>query len=131
MGTYPKIGFTALFSIFAVVLMLVHPALAEKSRVVNAVISKGSAGTFRVDATIRHPDTGWDHYANNFQILDGAGNVLATRILVHPHVNEQPFTRSQGGIVIPANIKQVFVRSNCSVDGDGVELFKLDVPGRN
>jgi len=105
--------------------------MAAKARVVNAVITQNNGGTFRVDASVRHPDTGWEHYANNFQILDGAGNVLATRVLVHPHVNEQPFTRSQGGINIPTNIKQVFVRAKCSVDGDGVQLFKLDVPGRN
>jgi len=126
-----KTGFVIFMVTAAILFMSGQKTMAAKSRVVNAVITQNSGGTFRVDASVRHPDTGWDHYANNFQILDGAGNVLATRVLVHPHVNEQPFTRSQGGIVIPATIKKVFVRAKCSIDGDGVELFKLDVPGRN
>jgi len=59
------------------------------------------AGAFRFDVTIAHPDSGWEHYADAFEILDGDGNVLGTRTLAHPHVDEQPFTRSLLGVVIP------------------------------
>ncbi len=72
-------------------------------------------GTF--DVTLSHPDTGWDHYADGWRVLDMQGNVLGVRVLHHPHVNEQPFTRSLGGISIPASTTRVQVEARCSVDG--------------
>ena len=38
---------------------------------------------------------------------------------MHPHVDEQPFTRSQRGIVIPPGVTQVRVRAHDLVDGFG------------
>ena len=46
-------------------------------------------------------DSGWDHYANRWEVLEPEGQVIATRTLLHPHVDEQPFTRSLSGIHIP------------------------------
>lgn len=43
------------------------------------------------------------------------GEVLATRVLHHPHTNEQPFTRSFGGVEIAAGIARVELRAR---DGD-------------
>lgn len=71
--------------------------------------------TCRFAATVKHADTGWKHYANNFEILSLDRKILATRILHHPHVNEQPFTRSIGGVKIPLSIKKVIVRAHDSV----------------
>lgn len=69
--------------------------------------------------TLRNADTGWEHYANRFEILSPDGEVLGTRVLHHPHVNEQPFTRSLSGVKIPTNLKTVQVRGNDSVHGTG------------
>ena len=44
-----------------------------------------------------HPDTGWDDYADGWRVLDMDGNELGMRVLHHPHVDEQPFTRSLSG----------------------------------
>jgi hypothetical protein len=49
---------------------------------------------------LRHGDTGWDDYADGWRIETPAGEVLGTRVLHHPHVEEQPFTRSLGGVEI-------------------------------
>jgi hypothetical protein len=67
---------------------------------------------FRV--TVRHADAGWGHYANRFEILDMDGKVLATRVLNHPHVEEQPFTRELLGAQIPLDVKKVRVRAHDS-----------------
>jgi hypothetical protein len=50
-------------------------------------------------------DAGWEHYADRWQVLDAGGTVLGERVLLHPHDTEQPFTRSQSGIEIPAGIR--------------------------
>jgi len=69
--------------------------------------------------TVQHADEGWKHYANAWQVLTPAGKVLATRILRHPHVNEQPFTRSLRGVKVPAGITQVRIRARDSLTGYG------------
>ena len=55
------------------------------------------------------------------------GNEIATRILHHPHVNEQPFTRSLFGVVINKDIKQVIIKAYDSVHKYGGKEFKLDL----
>ena len=42
--------------------------------------------------TVQHADTGWDHYADAWEVLAPDGTVLGTRTLLHPHTDEQPFT---------------------------------------
>ena len=42
-----------------------------------------------------------------------------TRLLLHPHETEQPFTRSQSAIAIPEGLTEVRVRAHDLVDGFG------------
>ena len=84
----------------------------------------GETWTFSV--TVSHPDTGWDDYSNGWDVVASDGAVLKlnesdlfTRVLLHPHENEQPFTRSQSGIIIPVGITQVRIRAHDLVDGFG------------
>ncbi len=73
----------------------------------------------RFDVTIRHHDTGWKHYVNRYEILDMTGKILATRVLYHPHVDEQPFTRSLGEVTIPEGTQRIRVRAHDMVHGYG------------
>ncbi len=77
------------------------------------------AATCRFVVTVRHADTGWDHYADRFEVLDPDGRVLATRVLRHPHVDEQPFTRALDGVRVPAGVARVRIRAGDSVHGFG------------
>ncbi len=86
----------------------------------------GGAWTFSV--TLRHGDTGWDHYADGWEVLTPNGKRLGYRELVHPHVNEQPFTRSLSGVLIPAGTAYVLVRAHCSVDGWNTTTTRVDLP---
>ena len=84
--------------------------------------------TYRFDVTVQHSDTGWDHYADQWEIVAPDGKILGTRKLLHPHVNEQPFTRSLSGVVIPNNIRQVSVRAHDSVHAYGGREMTLELP---
>jgi len=81
-----------------------------KARLVSS--SSVGASVWRFDVTLRHADAGWQHYADNWEILKLDGTLLGRRVLLHPHDNEQPFTRSLGGVKIPAAIKKVRVRGH-------------------
>ena len=99
---------------------------------VRAVQSADGRWTFHV--TVSHPDTGWEDYADGWDILLPDGTILKiqesdpfTRLLLHPHVDEQPFTRSQSGIIIPENIFSVTVRAHDLVDGFGGQEVVVDL----
>ena len=57
--------------------------------------------------------------ANRFEVLAPDGTVLGTRVLLHPHVDEQPFTRSLSGVEIPDGITEIRVRAGDSVHETG------------
>jgi hypothetical protein len=99
---------------------------------VRAVQTGGDTWTFHV--TVQHPDTGWEDYADGWDVVAPDGTVLKpdpdgpfTRLLLHPHVDEQPFTRSQSGIVIPPGVVQVRVRAHDLVDGYGGREVLVDL----
>lgn len=84
---------------------------AEEPRIENVTTRQGADGSWSFSVTISHPDTGWDHYADGWRILDMDGNELGMRVLAHPHVNEQPFTRSLTGVRIPEDIRRIQVQA--------------------
>lgn len=88
-----------------------------------------SNGTNRwtVRVTLRHADTGWDHYADNWRVVDGDGHVLGDRVLYHPHVDEQPFTRSLDGVMVPAGITTVYIEAHDKVHGWTSNRLKVDL----
>ena len=96
--------------------LIAAPALAE-APVIEAVTAARDGQGWRFDVTVRHPDTGWDHYADGWEVLDAEGNRLGFRELLHPHETEQPFTRSLSGVAIPDGTAEVYLRARCSVDG--------------
>jgi len=103
---------------------LSHYVQANQVTVVDVKMLPKSVGHYRVDVTLAHADTGWDHYADGWDILDANKKLIATRVLHHPHVDEQPFTRSLYDVIIPANTKIVYIRGHDKVHGYG-DLFKV------
>ena len=110
------------------VALLANPAFAGEADVI-AASAEPVAGGYRVSATIRHADEGWDHYADAFEVLAPDGRVLATRTLHHPHVEEQPFTRSVN-VRVPEGVREVTVRARDSVHGLGGAEITIQLPGR-
>ena len=93
------------------------------AQVENVLATKQANGTWCFGTSVRHKDDGWDHYANSWEVIDLAGNQLDSRILHHPHVNEQPFTRSKCNIHIPAEMLKVIVRAKCNKHGFGGKVL--------
>jgi len=102
-------------------------AHAGEVDVVDVTIESMGDGKFRINATLAHDDTGWDHYADRWDVLDETGQVIGVRELAHPHVNEQPFTRSVT-VSIPESVKTITVRANDSVHETGGKTFDIAVP---
>lgn len=97
------------------------------AQVVFVQATQGSNGLWTFNTTVRHNDEGWDHYADAWQVVDSTGNVLAERVLAHPHDTEQPFTRSQSNIEIPPNLTTVTVRAKCNIHGFGGQEVIVDL----
>ncbi len=94
-------------------------ARAGEADVVGVEALPEGSGRWRFHVTVAHGDTGWDHYADKWDVVAPDGAVLGTRVLVHPHETEQPFTRSLGGVQIPAGIDRVTLRAHDSEHGYG------------
>ncbi len=98
--------------------VLAGAALAD-SAVVTQVDARQSGGTWTFSVTIAHPDEGWDHYADGWGVYLEDGTELGYRVLHHPHVNEQPFTRSLSGVAVPAGVTKVVIVPRDSKHGTG------------
>ena len=90
-------------------------------------IEAGSVG-FDVSATVASDDTGWDKYADLWEVRTPEGVVLGERVLAHPHENEQPFTRSVSGVQIPLDVSEVIVAARDSVTGFCGSEYVAEVP---
>ena len=109
---------------------LLFPMLvnAGEADVVAAKATKTGENTYRFDVTVAHKDTGWDHYANVWQVIGPDGVTIVERVLAHPHVNEQPFTRSLSGVTIPPDITGVTLRAGDLVHAFGGAELRIELP---
>lgn len=82
---------------------------------------------WRASTTLRHADSGWEHYADAWRVVDEKGSVLGTRTLHHPHENEQPFTRSLNNIFVPKGVSIVFVEAHDKVHGWTKQRVRVDL----
>jgi len=105
-------------------------ASAGEASVLDVTVSSNADGTYAFNVTVAHQDEGWTHYANNWDVLSPDGSFLGTRTLFHPHVNEQPFTRSLSQVKVPIGVSEVIVSASDSKHGDGTRTFKVKLPPR-
>ncbi|MBX2837855.1 MAG: hypothetical protein KTR35_13430 [Gammaproteobacteria bacterium] len=113
--------------IISVSLLFSSVLLAGEADVVDVKITSMGDGKFRIDATLKHADTGWDHYANRWDVVAPDGTVLGSRVLAHPHVEEQPFTRSLT-LEIPESINTITIAANDSIHELGGKTMEVSVP---
>jgi hypothetical protein len=97
------------------------------AQVNHVTASQKVDGSWCFYTEVRHDDQGWDHYADGWEVLDLAGKQIDYRLLAHPHVNEQPFTRSKCDIQIPKDISKVIVRAKCKTHGFGGKPVLVDL----
>jgi hypothetical protein len=102
------------------------------AHVLATTFEKTAENTYTVSATVRHDDTGWDNYADAFEVKDDTAqdNTVKNglRVLAHPHETEQPFTRSQSGVVASG---LVWVEAKDNVEGTPGSKIYLDLAHPN
>jgi hypothetical protein len=109
--------------ILAGLLLAAGAAGAGEADVIGAKVRRASDGSYNFDVTVKSNDRGWDYYADAFEVLAPDGRLLGRRVLLHPHENEQPFTRELYGVKIPQGIERVLVRARHKPQGyDGKTL---------
>lgn len=111
----------------AVILLTSFAAVAGEADVLDVKAEKRADNSYRFSVSVMHADEGWDHYANKWDVVDPEGNVLGTRVLAHPHDNEQPFTRSLSNVEIPNGTEYVVIRAHDSVHEYGGTEFKVEL----
>ncbi|MEE9357798.1 hypothetical protein [Candidatus Vondammii sp. HM_W22] len=99
-------------------LLTSNMAIAGEVEIKNARIQLTGTDTYRFDVTLNHGNTGWEHYAD-------AWEVLGTRVLYHPHVNEQPFTRSLSNVHIPKETPYVEIQAHEKIHGDSKGRYRV------
>ena len=116
------------YVLIAMVLSLTVSAWAGEADAVAVEVSEQSENVYSFDVTVQHNDEGWKHYADKWDVVAPDGTILGTRILHHPHVDEQPFTRSLSGVKIPSGIKTVTIRAHDSVHEYGGKTLDVRLP---
>jgi len=101
-------------------------AFASEVQIVSVLFIK-QPHSWVVRTTLRHDDTGWKHYADAWRIVAEKHGEIAKRVLFHPHVNEQPFTRSLENVKIPDDVHIVYVEAHDTESGWSSDRVKVDL----
>lgn len=95
---------------------------------VLSVSVNGEPGGYSFSVRISSPDEGCGQYANWWEVISPDGELIYRRVLLHSHVDEQPFTRSGGPISINTD-EVVIVRAHMNTNGYG-SLVMRGSPGQ-
>lgn len=107
--------------------ILINTVYADDVKIIAVEFHSNEGNHWSMDVTLKHGDTGWDHYADNWRIVDDKGNILGNRVLYHPHVDEQPFTRSLSNVKVPEGTTVVYVEAHDKVHGWTPNRLKVDL----
>lgn len=98
---------------------------AAGAEVIGVRVS-GTPGAYEFAVTVSSPDAGCRQFADWWEVVSEDGRLLYRRVLLHSHVDEQPFTRSGGPVPIqPETV--VWVRAHMNTTGFGGAAFKGSV----
>ncbi|MFV2060604.1 MAG: hypothetical protein ACC653_07950 [Gammaproteobacteria bacterium] len=115
------------FTVFLLCLYLSNNLLYANEVTIEKAVFSFNGSKWSVDVTLKHADTGWKHYADAWRIVDAKGNPIAKRTLYHPHVKEQPFTRSLSSILIPEDSKVVYIEAHDTVHKWSSKKLEVDL----
>lgn len=118
----------SLFYTLFLILAFSSQSLADQADVTAVSIIPENERTYTFEVTVAHSDEGWDHYADSWEIRDENGIIYGTRILHHPHVSEQPFTRRLSHVKIPQDVSTVTVRAHDSIHLYGGKTITVELP---
>ncbi len=112
-----KIQYRLLLAVLLIYSAIPSNTYAGEVSIIDARLKPSGADQWNIEVTLKHADTGWEHYADAWRVLDAEGHELGRRVLYHPHVNEQPFTRSLSNVEIPVSVSVVYIEAHDKVHG--------------
>lgn len=84
-------------------------------------------GSWTFSVTLSSPYDTPERYADAWRVAGLDGEVFGVRELTHDHQSEQPFTRSQDGIVIPDEVQAVVVEGRDQLSGWGGDTINFEL----
>ncbi len=108
------------------ILSLPITSLAGEADVLSAEVEYVGGDLYRFKVTVQHTDEDWNHFAKAWEVLSPDGIKLGARILQHPHINEQPFTRSMT-VTIPKEVNKVTIRAYDLIHEFGGKELTIDI----
>lgn len=102
-------------------------AKANEVEILTAALFHQSQDEYLVNVKLKHQDTGGDHYADAWRIIDDQGNILGNRILLHPHVGEQPFTRALSNVKLDDNLTHIYIEAHDNHHGWAKQKLEIDL----
>lgn len=95
----------------------------------SAVATRNADDSWTFTVTVSSPYDSAQRFADAWRVRLPGGRVLAVRRLSHHHADEQPFTRSLDGVMIPAEIARVVIEARDSINGYGGRTITVRLPG--
>lgn len=95
--------------------------------VVAVEADQDADGSWTFLVTLSSPYDTPERYADAWRVAGPDGEVYGVRELTHDHQSEQPFTRSQSGIVIPDGVTEVLVEGRDQVSGWGGKSIRFEL----
>mgnify|MGYP001059046257 FL=1 len=93
------------------------PKRAQGADVLEVSVT-GAPGAYNFSVTVQSPDSGCARYSDWWEVVSPEGQLLYRRVLLHSHVEEQPFIGSGGPVNIQPGQK-VIVRAHMNGAGYG------------
>lgn len=122
-----EIAVKTVFSVLSLVLLVSSTSAQAGDVEIKSVYLEEHNGRWRAEVTLQHADAGWEHYADAWRLVGEDGKLIATRVLYHPHVNEQPFTRSLDDITLPAGKQIIYIEAHDKEHGWSKQRVKVDL----
>lgn len=83
------------------------------------VKARKDGSTYTFEVTMTSPYDSPQRYADGWRIKGPDGTIYGEHTLDHDHATEQPFTRVQTGVPVPAGVDQVVVEGRDLSNGFG------------
>ena len=96
--------------------------------IVEATLVLREDGAYDVEVTVSSPYDTPQRYADGWRVLAPDSQVLGSHTLLHDHADEQPFTRTQRGLVVPDGIVEVIIEGRDLEYGYGGGTVVVTVP---
>lgn len=101
-----------MLSLFA----LASQAIAKPVKIEKVSLEQ-NGGVWTAHVTLQHDDRDYNHFVDQWRIVDAKKKVLGEQKLYHPHVGEKQFTEHLAGFVIPSGTHIIYFEAHAKPHG--------------